>query len=75
MLSLVRTTEWILAEPAPDVLLMELTDPTPEANDGNRRRQREGWPSGAADVPTPRKAADAIAQTSHWTRRQEEDGE
>ena len=40
-----------------------------EESDGDRRRQREGWPAGKADVPASRKTADAIAQISRSTRR------
>lgn len=121
MLDTVRRTEGVLAEPAPDALLMELGAssvnlrlrwwiappqradaldardrvltavkdqltahgidlPFPtqqilfhdqtEDSDGDRRRQREGWPAGRADVPVPRKIADAIGQASHAGRRQ-----
>ena len=35
-----------------------------EESDGDRGRQREGWPAGQADVPGSRKVADAIAQIS-----------
>lgn len=33
-----------------------------EATDGDRRRQREGWPSGAGEVPEPRGIAAALWQ-------------
>jgi small-conductance mechanosensitive channel len=32
-----------------------------EATDGDRRRQREGWPAGTGDVPEPRGVAAALA--------------
>lgn len=31
-----------------------------EETDGDRRRQREGWPAGAGDVPRPQSVAEAI---------------
>ena len=31
-----------------------------EETDGDRRRQREGWPAGSGDAPRPRRIADAI---------------
>ncbi len=31
-----------------------------EESDGDRRRQREGWPTGQGDAPKPRRMADAI---------------
>ena len=125
ILDTVRSTEGVLAEPAPDVLLMDfapssanlrvrwwiappkradaldardevltavkhqltahgidLPFPTQqilfhdqtEESDGDRSRQREGWPAGKADVPSSRKVADAIAQISSSTPRRA-DGE
>lgn len=35
-----------------------------EESDGDRARQREGWPAGTTDVPASRKVADAIRQVS-----------
>jgi small conductance mechanosensitive channel len=35
-----------------------------EESDGDRARQREGWPAGNTDVPASRKVADAIRLTS-----------
>ena len=115
ILETVRSTEGVLADPAPDVLLMDFASsavnlrvrwwiappqradaldardkvltavkhqltahgidlPFPtqqilfhdqtEDTDGDRGRQREGWPAGKADVPASRKVADAIAQLS-----------
>ena len=40
-----------------------------EDSDGDRGRQREGWPAGNADVPASRKVADAIAQLSRFKPR------
>lgn len=111
ILEAVRGTDGVLAEPAPDVLLMDfapssvslrvrwwiapprradaldardkvltalkhqltshgidLPFPTQhilfhdqtEDGDGDRARQREGWPAGHGDVPASRKVADAI---------------
>lgn len=115
ILESVRGTEGVLAEPAPDVLLMDfapssvslrvrwwiappkradaldardkvltavknqlkshgidLPFPTQqilfhdqtEDRDGDRARQREGWPAGNTDVPASRKLADAIRHLS-----------
>ena len=120
ILETVRGTEGVLADPAPDVLLMDLASssvnlrvrwwiappqradaldardkvlaavkhqltahgidlPFPtqqilfhdqtEDSDGDRGRQREGWPAGQAHVPASRKVADAIAQISESTPR------
>ena len=120
ILEAVRGTEGVLAEPAPDVLLMDfapssvslrvrwwiappkradaldardkvltavknqltshgidLPFPTQqilfhdqtEDSDGDRARQREGWPAGNTDVPASRKVADAIRQMSGSTPR------
>ena len=33
-----------------------------EETDGDRRRQREGWPAGKGDVPKPRKIADVLVK-------------
>jgi small-conductance mechanosensitive channel len=38
-----------------------------EESDGDRGRQREGWPSGQSNAPASRKVADAIAQVSGST--------
>jgi small-conductance mechanosensitive channel len=43
--------------PTRQILLHDQT----EAVDGDRRRQREGWPAGAGDVPEPRSVAAARA--------------
>jgi small conductance mechanosensitive channel len=115
ILEAVRSTAGVLAEPAPDVLLMDFASssinlrvrwwiappkradaldardrvltavknqltahgidlPFPtqqvlfhdqtEESDGDRARQREGWPAGNTDVPASRKIADAIRLTS-----------
>ena len=120
ILETVRGTEGVLADPAPDGLLMDLASssvnlrvrwwiappqradaldardkvlaavkhqltahgidlPFPtqqilfhdqtEDSDGDRGRQREGWPAGQAHVPASRKVADAIAQISESTPR------
>ena len=45
-----------------------------EDSDGDRGRQREGWPAGRADMPAFRKVADAIAQLSR-SRPRGVDGE
>lgn len=121
MLEAVRRTEGVLAEPAPDVLLMDfapssvtlrlrwwiapprrsdaldardqvltavkrqltahgidLPFPTQhvlfhdqtEDTDGDRRRQREGWPAGPGEAPESRKVADAIAHIPRSGPRQ-----
>ena len=121
ILDAVRRTEGVLADPAPDVLLMDfapssvnlrlrwwiappkrsdaldardkvltavkheltahgidLPFPTQhvlfhdqtEDSDGDRRRQREGWPAGPGDVPASRKVADAIAHIPRSSSRQ-----
>jgi len=36
-----------------------------EATDGDRQRQREGWPAGEGDVPAGRSIADAIRRSMH----------
>jgi small conductance mechanosensitive channel len=115
ILEAVRSTAGVLAEPAPDVLLIDFAPssinlrvrwwiappkradaldardkvltavknqltahgidlPFPthqvlfhdqtEESDGDRARQREGWPAGNTDVPASRKVADAIRLTS-----------
>jgi small-conductance mechanosensitive channel len=120
ILEAVRGTEGVLAELAPDVLLMEfapssvslrvrwwiappkradaldardkvltavknqltshgidLPFPTQqilfhdqtEDSDGDRARQREGWPAGNRDVPASRKVADAIRHLSGYKPR------
>lgn len=46
-----------LPYPTRQVLLHDQT----EATDGDRRRQREGWPAGGGDVPRPRHVAAAHA--------------
>ena len=125
ILETLRRTEGVLADPAPDVLLMDFAPssvnlrvrwwiappkradaldardkvlsaikqqltahgidlPFPthqvlfhdqtEDSDGDRARQREGWPAGKADVPAPRKVADAIARISR-SRPRRVDGE
>ena len=38
-----------------------------EDSDGDRGRQREGWPAGQAHVPASRKVVDALAQVSQST--------
>ena len=124
ILETVRSTEGVLADPAPDVLLMDFASsavnlrvrwwiappqradaldardkvltavkhqlmahgidlPFPtqqilfhdqtEDSDGDRGRQREGWPAGNADVPASRKVADAIAQLSRFKPRGRDD--
>ena len=49
--------------PTQRILFRERT----EDRDGDRGRQREGWPAGRAYVPASRKVADAIAQISRFT--------
>lgn len=39
-----------------------------EAVDGDRRRQREGWPAGGADVPTPQRVGDAVRRVAEAIR-------
>lgn len=34
-----------------------------EETDGDRRRQREGWPAGEGEVPRPRGIAAALRET------------
>ena len=116
----IRATESVLADPAPDVLVMDLAPssvilrarwwiappkqadaldardrvltaikraltaagvdlPFPtqqvlfhdqtEESDGDRARQREGWPAGDAAVPRPRHVADAIRARADVTGR------
>ena len=82
ILNTVRSTEGLLAELAPDVLLMNFSPSSvnlrlrwwiapPKRADAldARGREREGWPAGQADVPTPRKVTDAIAQISRPNAR------
>lgn len=45
--------------PTQQILLHDQT----EVTDGDRRRQREGWPAGPGDVPAPRHAAVATDQS------------
>ena len=56
---------WWIAPPqradAPQEILFH--DQT-EDSDGDRGRQREGWPAGQAHVPASRKVVDAIARIS-----------
>lgn len=124
ILATLRGTEGVLAEPAPDVLLMDLAPssvclrvrwwiappkradaldardkvltavknqltfhgidlPFPthqilfhdqtEDGDGDRARQREGWPAGSRDVPASRRMADAIRHPSGSKPRRAED--
>ena len=47
-----------LPYPARQILFHDQT----EATDGDRRRQREGWPAGTGPVPAPRTIAGAIKQ-------------
>jgi small-conductance mechanosensitive channel len=42
-----------------------------EETDGDRTRQREGWPAGRGEVPAPRSAARAIAQLAEARTRAE----
>jgi small conductance mechanosensitive channel len=123
ILEAVRSTEGVLADPAPDVLLMDfapasinlrvrwwiappkradaldardkvltavkqqltahgidLPFPTQqvlfhdqtEDSDGDRARQREGWPAGDADVPPSQKVADAIRHAAGFDARMAE---
>jgi hypothetical protein len=46
-----------LPYPTRQILFHDQTEET----DGDRRRQREGWPAGEGDVPRPRHVADAHA--------------
>ena len=46
-----------LPYPTRQILLHDQT----EESDGDRRRQREGWPAGKGDVPAPRSIAGALA--------------
>lgn len=47
--------------PTHQLLLHDQTEET----DGDRRRQREGWPAGNGDAPEPRGVARALAQLEH----------
>lgn len=42
-----------------------------EETDGDRTRQREGWPAGTADVPRPRAAIRAMQRTTNSSEEQE----
>lgn len=47
-----------IAYPTRQVLFHDQTEET----DGDRRRQRAGWPAGRGDVPRPRRLADALSR-------------
>jgi small-conductance mechanosensitive channel len=47
--------------PTTQVLFHDQTEDT----DGDRRRQREGWPAGRGDVPPPRSIAGAVRRAAH----------
>ena len=51
--------------PTHQVLLHDQTEET----DGDRKRQREGWPAGEADAPPPRTIAGAIMEVIRRDRR------
>ena len=63
---------WWIAPPKRADALVLFHDHT-EDSDGDRGRQREGWPAGQAYVPTSRQVADAIAQISWSTTRRGDD--
>jgi len=45
-----------------------------EATDGDRSRQREGWPAGHRDVPRPRSISDSLQQLAEQRRQRDGDG-
>lgn len=45
-----------------------------EATDGDRSRQREGWPAGQQDVPRPRSISDSLQQLAEQRRQRDGDG-
>ena len=51
--------------PTQHVLFHDQTEET----DGDRRRQREGWPAGSEPVPEPRKVSDVIGQLATANRQ------
>ena len=44
-----------------------------EESDGDRRRQREGWPAGQDEVPHPQSVADVLAAWVEDRRRAAEE--
>lgn len=59
--------------PTQQVLFHDQTEET----DGDRRRQREGWPAGKGDVPKPRRMVDAmlaLAESGALNGRASDDG-
>ena len=59
-----KVTQALLAEgidlpfPTQQILFHDQTEET----DGDRARQREGWPKGRADAPRPARIADALRE-------------
>jgi small conductance mechanosensitive channel len=54
-----------IAYPTQQVLFHDQT----EEVDGDRRRQRAGWPAGKGDVPRPRRLADALSRLAETAVR------
>ncbi len=52
--------------PTQQILFHDQTEET----DGNRARQREGWPSGSKAAPAPRSIARAIVKIAHKSREE-----
>jgi small conductance mechanosensitive channel len=46
-----------------------------EEVDGDRRRQRAGWPAGRGDVPRPRRIGDALSRLAETSARANGDGD
>lgn len=45
-----------------------------EATDGDRSRQREGWPAGQRAIPRPRSISDSLQQLAEQRRQRDGDG-
>jgi small-conductance mechanosensitive channel len=59
-----------IAYPTHQVLFHDQT----EEVDGDRQRQRAGWPAGKGDVPRPRRISDALSHLAETTRQGNGDG-
>jgi small conductance mechanosensitive channel len=59
-----------IAYPTHQVLFHDQT----EEVDGDRRRQRAGWPAGKGDVPRPRRISDALSRLAETTGQGNGDG-
>ncbi|NJP12166.1 MAG: mechanosensitive ion channel family protein [Leptolyngbyaceae cyanobacterium RU_5_1] len=46
-----------------------------EETDGDRDRQREGWPAGKGEVPQPRRISEALRQFAELRARQDKNGQ